>query len=108
MFVIKSTQKIPDTRNAKEHYQSFIKNKNTKSVKQSNIFIRQAKTFENRNTVDIKLVIIDYLKTSNKLCKTIRQAKIISQVYSDKIALYIVREKNDLNYNALSLSLKVS
>ena len=27
-------EKIPDPRDAKEHYQSFIRNKNTKSVKQ--------------------------------------------------------------------------
>ena len=31
----KSIEKIPDPRNAKEHYQSFIRKKNTKSLKQS-------------------------------------------------------------------------
>ena len=30
----KLIEKIPDPRNAKEHYQSFIRKKNTKSVKQ--------------------------------------------------------------------------
>ena len=33
----KVIEKIPDSCNAKEHYQSFIKYKNTKSVKQSEI-----------------------------------------------------------------------
>ena len=33
----KLIEKIPDPRNAKEHYQSFIRKKNTKSVKQSEI-----------------------------------------------------------------------
>ena len=32
-------EKIPGPRDAKEHYQSFIKKKNTKSVKQSKIII---------------------------------------------------------------------
>ena len=33
-IVCKLTQKIPDLCNAKEHYQSFIRKKNTKSGKQ--------------------------------------------------------------------------
>ena len=33
LFVTKLTEKIPDLCNAKEHYQSFIREKNTKSVK---------------------------------------------------------------------------
>ena len=38
LLVNKLKEKIPDSRNAKEHYQSFIrKKKNTKSVKQSKI-----------------------------------------------------------------------
>ena len=36
-FGIKLTKKITDPLNAKEHYQSFINKKNTKSVEQSEI-----------------------------------------------------------------------
>ena len=42
----KLIEKIPDCCNAKEHYQSFIKNKNTKSVKQSKIITYQPKTLK--------------------------------------------------------------
>ena len=66
---------MPDPRNAKEHYQSFIRKKNTKSVKQSEIITYQPKTFENRNIADIKSVITKHPKTSHKLFKTIRQAE---------------------------------
>ena len=34
LFATKLIEKIPDPRNAKEHYQSFIRRKNTKSVKE--------------------------------------------------------------------------
>ena len=60
-------RKILDPRNAKEHYQSFIRKKNTKSVKQSEIITYQPKTFENPNIVDIKSVITEHPKTSHKL-----------------------------------------
>ena len=53
----KLIEKIPDPRNAKEHYQLFIRKKNTKSVKQPEIITYQPKTFENPNIVDIKWVI---------------------------------------------------
>ena len=36
-FATKLTEKIPFPRNSKEHYQSLIKKKNTKSVKQLKI-----------------------------------------------------------------------
>ena len=49
-----------DLRNGKEYYQSFITNKNTKSVKQSKIITQLPKTFENPNVVDMKSVIIEY------------------------------------------------
>ena len=64
-----------DARNAKEHYQSLVKKKNTKSVKHSEIITYQPKTFENPNIVDIKSVITEQPKTSHKLFKTIRQAE---------------------------------
>ena len=34
LFATKLIETIPDLRNAKEHYQSFIRRKNTKSVKE--------------------------------------------------------------------------
>ena len=37
---------MPDPRNAKEHYQSFIIKKNRKSVKESEIIAYQPKTFQ--------------------------------------------------------------
>ena len=80
------TEKIPDACNAKEHYQSFLRKKNTKSVKQSEIFTFQPKTFENPNIVDIKSVITEHSRTSHKLSKTIRQAEKVgsnSALYSD-------------------------
>ena len=39
----KLIEKIPYPRNVKEHYQSFLRNKNKKSVKQSEIFTYQLK-----------------------------------------------------------------
>ena len=79
-------RKIPDPCNAKEDYQSFIRKKNTKSVKQSEIITYQPKRFEKRNIVDIKSVITHHPKTSHKLSKTIRQAEKVdsnSSFYSD-------------------------
>ena len=83
MLANKSVEKVPDARNAKEHYQSFIRKKNRKSVKQSEIITYQPKTFD---TVEIKSIIAEHPKTSHKLSKTIRQA--------EKVALYIVIQKN--------------
>ena len=60
---------IPDTRNAKEHYQSFMRKKNRKSVKQSVIITYQPKPFENPNTVDIKSIITEHSKTLHKYPK---------------------------------------
>ena len=47
--------KIPDPCNAKES-QSFLREKNRKSVKQSKMIVYQPKAFENSN-IDIKSVI---------------------------------------------------
>ena len=55
---------MPDPPNAKEHYQSFIRKKNTKSGKQSKIFIYQLKFLENSNIIDIKLIIKEHPRTS--------------------------------------------
>ena len=75
LIATKLTEKIPDSRNAKEQYQSFIRNKNTKSVKQSKIITQQPETFEIPNIVDIKSFITELPKTSHKLSKTIRHAE---------------------------------
>ena len=60
MFANKLTKKTLDLRIAKEHYQSFVRNKNTKSVKQSKIITQQPKLFE--NIVDKKSAIIEHPK----------------------------------------------
>ena len=83
MFTTKLTEKISDPRNAKEHYQSFIRKKNTISVKQSKIITQQPKTFEKPNNVDIKSGVIENSETSHKLSKTIIQVKKVSQVGSN-------------------------
>ena len=57
-FATKLTEKILDLGNAKEHYQLFIRKKNTKLVKQSRIITQQPKMFEKPNIVDIKSIII--------------------------------------------------
>ena len=67
-----------DPCNAKQHYRSFIRRKNRKSVKQSKIIIYQSKTFENTNPIDIKSVIIEYPKTSHNMSKTIRQVEKVA------------------------------
>ena len=77
---MKLAEKIPDPRNAKENYQSFIKSKNTTSVKQLKTITQQPKTFQNPNIVDIKSVIIEYPKTSYKLSKIIIQTETFSRV----------------------------
>ena len=88
-------RKNTDPCNAKEYYQSFIRKKNRKSVKQPEIFTDQPKVFD---TVDIKSVITEHPKTSHKLSKTTRQsAKGGSNItfYSDtKKREYFLNEKN--------------
>ena len=86
LFETKVTEKIPDIRNAKEHYQSFIRKKNTESVKQSKLITQQPKNFENTDIVDIKSVIIEHRKALHNLSKTIRQAEKVSQVDSGEIS----------------------
>ena len=83
MFATKLPTKIPDPRNTKEHYQSFIRKKKAESLKQSKKITQQPKTFENANIVDIKSVIIENLKTSHKLSKTIIQAEKGPQIGSN-------------------------
>ena len=93
MLANKLIEKILDPRSAKQHYQSFIRRKNRKSVKQSKIITYQPKTFEKPNSVDIKSVITEHPKTSHKLSKTLREVEkegCNSSLYSEKF----LNEKN--------------
>ena len=63
LFATKLTEELSDPGNAKEYYQSFIRKKNTKSVKQSNT--QQPKVLENRKIADVKPVITEHAKTSH-------------------------------------------
>ena len=92
LLATKLTEKIPDACKSKEQYQSFIKRKNTKSVKQSKIITQQPKSFENPNIVDIRLVIIEHSNTFHKLSETIIQTDNIVQVSSNS-SLYSDTEK---------------
>ena len=67
-------RKMLATSNAKEHYDFYLKRKNTKSVKRSKVISQQLKSIE--NIVDIKSVVIKHPKTSQKFSKT----KQVSQV----------------------------
>ena len=53
----KLIEKVPDPHNAKEHYESFLRKKNRKSVKQSEIITYKPKTFD---TVDVKSDITEH------------------------------------------------
>ena len=70
MLANKLIEKIRDPCNATEHYQSFIRKKNTKSVKHREIITDQSKTFENSNIVDTTSVISKHPKSLHKLSKT--------------------------------------
>ena len=87
MLENKLIEKIPDPRNVKEHCESFLRKKNKKSVKQSEVITYQPKTFENPNIVAIKSVTTDRPKISLKLSKTIKNGEKVdsnSSSYSDK------------------------
>ena len=75
MLANKLIENIPDPCNAKEHYQSFIRKKNKKQVKQSEIIIYQPKTVD---IVDIKSIITEHPKNLHKLSKTIRQTEKVA------------------------------
>ena len=53
-FANKLIELIPDHFNAKEHDQSFLRKKDKKSVKQTEIITYQPKTFEKPNIADMK------------------------------------------------------
>ena len=86
LLAIKLIEKTPGPCNAKEHYQSTIRKKNAKSVKQLTIVTYQPKTFENSNIVGIKSIITEHPRNSHKLSKTITQVETVgsnSFLYSD-------------------------
>ena len=86
MLANKVIEKIYHPHNAKEHYQPFMRKKNTKSVKQSKIITYKLKPFENSDIIDIKSVITKHPITLHKLSKTIRQFEEVgsnSSLYSD-------------------------
>ena len=85
----KLIEQIIDPKNVKQYYQSYIKRKNKKSIKQSKIITYQPKSFEDANIDDIKLVTIEHPKTSHKWSETIKQA---GKVGSDSV-LYIETKK---------------
>ena len=83
----KLIEKVLDPRNNKEHYESFLRKKNRKLVKQPGIITYQLKTFGKPNIYDIKSVITEHPEASHKLTKTIRKDKKLdfnSSFYSDK------------------------
>ena len=77
LLATKLTEEIPDPRNANEHYQPFIRKKNTKSLKQSKIITQQPRC-ENPHIVDTKSIIIEDPKTLDRLSKTIKQSENVS------------------------------
>ena len=81
MFATKLTEKIPDPRNAKKHYQPFLGKENTKSVKQSKIMTQQPKAFERPIIVDIKSVIIEHPKTSHRVSNTEKVSQVGSNSF---------------------------
>ena len=87
-------EKIPDRRNAKKYYQSFIRKKNTTSIKQSEIITRQPKAFETSKIVDIKSVIREHPNTSHNLSNT---EKVGSNIYSDTKKVKIFQTKKCKN-----------
>ena len=96
-------KKILDPRNAEEH-QSFLRKKNRKSAKQSDIITYQPKTFENPSIVDIKSVITEHSKNLHKLSKTIRKSEKLgsnSSLYSDTKKINF---ENILNENNIKVT----
>ena len=92
----KLIKNIPDPCNAKEHYQSFVRKKIRKSLKQSETITYQSKTFENPYIVDIKTVITEHPKTSHKLFKTTGKVEKVgsnSSLYSDTETWKFVERK---------------
>ena len=89
----------------KKYYQSYLKKK--KLVKRSKILAQQPRSIENPKTVDIKLVFIEYPKTSRKLSKTIIQAKKVGFVKSSNSPLYSEAKKSE-NFLNKKINVKIT
>ena len=98
LFANKLIQKVPDLCNDKQHYESFLWKKNSKSVKNSETITYQPKIFQNPNIVDLKSVITEHPKTAHKLSKTVRNGEkedSNSSLYTDmKKSEKFLNEKN--------------
>ena len=92
LLATKLIEKISNPHTGKEHYQSFLGNKNRKSAKQWKIITYQPNTFENPNIVPTRSAIIEHPKTSHKIFQTIRETEKVSQVGSNS-SLYIDTKK---------------
>ena len=83
----KLIKNITDLRNAKEHYESFLRKTNRKSIyKTTKNNYWSIKTFQNPNITDIKSDIIEHPKASNKLFKIIGKVEKVdsnNSLYSD-------------------------
>ena len=72
LLATKLIEKIAAISYAKKYYNSYLKKKSTKLGKRSKKVTQQLKAIKNRNFFDIKSVIMDHPKNSNKLSETIR------------------------------------
>ena len=90
----KLIEKIPILIMLKNANQSFIKKKNTKSVKQSEIITYQPDTVENPNIVDIKSVITNTPKNSHNYPRLKKVGSNIS-LFSDTKKVKIFKTKKN-------------
>ena len=89
-------RKIPDPRNVKERYQSFIRKKHTKLANQLKNNYLSTKNFWKPKYCWCKINYYRISKTSQKLSKTIRQAKKVGPnylLYSDTKKVKIFETK---------------
>ena len=86
MLATKLTEKLPEKipSNAGEYCNSYLKRKNTKSVKWSKIITKNPKNFWKPKRCWHKISYYEHPKTSVKLSKTIRKAGKLSQIGSGK------------------------
>ena len=95
----KLIEEVSDPSDAKEYYESFLRKKNKKSVKKSEIITYQPKAFVNSN-IDVKSVITEHPKLSHKLPKTIKKGEKVvpnSSLYSDTKKRENILNKEKLN-----------
>ena len=75
-------KKIIDPCNAKEHYQSFLRNENTTPVKQSKTIIKEPELRKTNKIIELKQVNIEHPEYSHKLTKTIKETEKVSEIVS--------------------------